>query len=191
MKKNAFTLIELLAVIVILGLTVTLIAVRVEKNIKDSKELATEYQVELIEDAAILYVTKYKNELTMLNTINIDNISLNDIIEKGLIDPKDLSEIDINNTVLIANIDGTIKTNYDKYQQNKNVIFLEGPDALALKKGSTYNELGAYVAVVNTGVIKLTESNITSNLNTNIEGNYTITYSYNNANNVNRNVKIS
>ena len=36
MKKNAFTLIELLSVIIILGLTVTLVVVRVEKNIKDT-----------------------------------------------------------------------------------------------------------------------------------------------------------
>ena len=38
-KKNGFTLIELLSVIIILGLTVTLVVVRVEKNIKDTKKI--------------------------------------------------------------------------------------------------------------------------------------------------------
>lgn len=45
MKKNAFTLIELLSVIIILGLTVTLVVVRVEKNIKDTKKIANAMQI--------------------------------------------------------------------------------------------------------------------------------------------------
>ena len=71
MKKNAFTLIELLSVIIILGLTVTLVVVRVEKNIKDTKKLANDMQVNMIEEAALLMSTDYQDELTILdNTTN-------------------------------------------------------------------------------------------------------------------------
>ena len=66
MKKNAFTLIELLSVIIILGLTVTLVVVRVEKNIKDTKKLANAMQIKMIEDAALLMSTDYQDELTKL-----------------------------------------------------------------------------------------------------------------------------
>ena len=68
MKKNAFTLIELLSVIIILGLTVTLVVVRVEKNIKDTKKLANAMQIKMIEDAALLMSTDYQDELTKLNS---------------------------------------------------------------------------------------------------------------------------
>ena len=71
MKKNAFTLIELLSVIIILGLTVTLVVVRVEKNIKDTKKLANAMQIKMIEDAALLMSTDYQDELTKLNSKNI------------------------------------------------------------------------------------------------------------------------
>ena len=38
MKKNGFTLVELLATIVILCITITIVIVQVDKNIKDDKK---------------------------------------------------------------------------------------------------------------------------------------------------------
>ena len=179
MKKNAFTLIELLAVIIILGLTVTLVVVRVEKNIKDTKKLANAMQIKMIEDAALLMSTDYQDELTKLNSKNIETITLQTLVNKGLLKSSDLKGIPLSNKVLLAKINDDIRVNYDKLQSNKNVIFLTGLDNITLHKNDTYTESGAYVAIIDTGVVALTSSNISGTINTNTVGTYKKTYSYN------------
>lgn len=54
-KQNGFTLVELLAVIVILGILLTFVSVNVIKNIKSSKEDVGEFTLSQIEDAAKTY----------------------------------------------------------------------------------------------------------------------------------------
>lgn len=190
MKKNAFTLIELLSVIIILGLTVTLVVVRVEKNIKDTKKLANDMQVNMIEEAALLMSTDYQDELTKLNSKNIETITLQTLVNKGLLKSSDLKDIPLSNKVLLAKINDDIRVNYDKLQSNKNVIFLTGLDNITLHKNDTYTESGAYVAIIDTGVVALTSSNISGTINTNTVGTYKRTYSYNNAVSVTRTINI-
>lgn len=190
MKKNAFTLIELLSVIIILGLTVTLVVVRVEKNIKDTKKLANAMQIKMIEDAALLMSTDYQDELTKLNSKNIETIKLQTLVNKGLLKSSDLKGIPLSNKVLLAKINDDIRVNYDKLQSNKNVIFLTGLDNITLHKNDTYTESGAYVAIIDTGVVALTSSNISGTINTNTVGTYKKTYSYNNAVSVTRTINI-
>jgi prepilin-type N-terminal cleavage/methylation domain-containing protein len=190
MKKNAFTLIELLSVIIILGLTVTLVVVRVEKNIKDTKKLANAMQIKMIEDAALLMSTDYQDELTKLNSKNIETITLQTLVNKGLLKSSDLKGIPLSNKVLLAKINDDIRVNYDKLQSNKNVIFLTGLDNITLHKNDTYTESGAYVAIIDTGVVALTSSNISGTINTNTVGTYKKTYSYNNAVSVTRTINI-
>lgn len=190
MKKNAFTLIELLSVIIILGLTVTLVVVRVEKNIKDTKKLANDMQVNMIEEAALLMSTDYQDELTKLNSKNIETITLQTLVNKGLLKSSDLKDIPLSNKVLLAKINDDIRVNYDKLQSNKNVIFLTGLDNITLHKNDTYTESGAYVAIIDTGVVALTSSNISGTINTNTVGTYKKTYSYNNAVSVTRTINI-
>lgn len=190
MKKNAFTLIELLSVIIILGLTVTLVVVRVEKNIKDTKKIANAMQIKMIEDAALLMSTDYQDELTKLNSKNIETITLQTLVNKGLLKSSDLKDIPLSNKVLLAKINDDIRVNYDKLQSNKNVIFLTGLDNITLHKKDTYTESGAYVAIIDTGVVALTSSNISGTINTNTVGTYKKTYSYNNAVSVTRTINI-
>lgn len=190
MKKNAFTLIELLSVIIILGLTVTLVVVRVEKNIKDTKKIANAMQIKMIEDAALLMSTDYQDELTKLNSKNIETITLQTLVNKGLLKSSDLKGIPLSNKVLLAKINDDIRVNYDKLQSNKNVIFLTGLDNITLHKNDTYTESGAYVAIIDTGVVALTSSNISGTINTNTVGTYKRTYSYNNAVSVTRTINI-
>ena len=190
MKKNAFTLIELLSVIIILGLTVTLVVVRVEKNIKDTKKLANAMQIKMIEDAALLMSTDYQDELTKLNSKNVETITLQTLVNKGLLKSSDLKDIPLSNKVLLAKINDDIRVNYDKLQSNKNVIFLTGLDNITLHKNDTYTESGAYVAIIDTGVVALTSSNISGTINTNTVGTYKRTYSYNNAVSVTRTINI-
>ena len=66
MKKNGFTLVELLAVIAILCITITIVIVQVDKNLKDATDLGNKMQIESIESAALLYVENTNSKILML-----------------------------------------------------------------------------------------------------------------------------
>ena len=186
--KKGFTLVELLAVIVILGVTIAIVAVKIDSSIKNSNNFINERQVELIENAANLYVEEYSNEITNFSTLNVGKVTLGTLINKGLIKEKDVKDISTSNVVMIAKVNGSIKTKYTETE--KNVIFLVGTDKVTTTLGSTYTDLGAYALVVNTGLVELTSSNMTSTVNVNTAGTYKVTYSYTNASNVERIVTV-
>ena len=186
--KKGFTLIELLAVIVILSITVTIVIVRIDKNIKDTTKFSNERLAETLEDAAILFVENYKNELTNFSTKKVDLIRINQLINKGLIDQKIIKD-SLTNVVLVAEVNGTIKSKYIK--TSKPVIFLNGPSQISLKKGENYVEYGAYVAIPETEVKVLENNYISSNsINTSTVGKYEKTYSYTSATNVIREIYV-
>ena len=147
-------------------------------------------QIKMIEDASLLMSTDYQDELTKLNSKNIETITLQTLVNKGLLKSSDLKDIPLSNKVLLAKINDDIRVNYDKLQSNKNVIFLTGLDNITLHKNDTYTESGAYVAIIDTGVVALTSSNISGTINTNTVGTYKKTYSYNNAVSVTRTINI-
>ncbi len=61
--KRGFTLIELMAVIVVLGIIATISIISVDKIIKDNKETTYNAQVATIEDAARTWGVKHIKEL--------------------------------------------------------------------------------------------------------------------------------
>lgn len=186
--KKGFTLIEILAVIVILTLTTTIVIIKVDKNIKETNKFSKERVAETIEDAAILFVENYKNELTDYDTKKVDLITINQLINKGLIDSKTIKET-TTNVVLVAEIHGTIKSKYIK--TSKPVIFLNGPSQITLKKGETYTEYGAYVAVPGVEVKELESYHISSNtIPTNTVGKYEKSYAYTTATEVIREIYV-
>ncbi len=195
MKKNkGFTLIELLAVIVIIAITSLLLITNVSKRVKESKNILTESQIETIETAALLYSEEYPTELTSFNTLNVDTVTLSMLISKGLILTSDITingeVLSTSNVVVIAKINNQVKTKYDIDQTGKNIIFLLGLDEVSVYKNETYSDMGAYVAIVGTGIIELTESNMVTTVNTTILGTYTVTYSYTNSLSVTRTVNV-
>lgn len=188
MNKKGFTLVELLAVIIILCITVTIVVVQVDKNIKDVNEFGNERQIESIESAAMIYVEDYRNSLTNIETKKVDTVSIENLINSGLIQSKDVEDIEISNLVLIADINGIIKVKY--IGTSTSVIFLNGPKEMSLYQGDAYQEMGAYVAIPETGLVELTSSNIASTVDTNTKGDYEVTYSYTGATSVVRKVNI-
>lgn len=188
-RKSGFTLIELLLVIVILTMTTTLIVVNINKNVKDVKSLATNIQISNIESSAYLLYNDYKEELTTINTTNIESISLSKLVTLGLLKNSDVENLDLNNVVLIVKINDKIKIKYDPLQNN-NLIFINGLEEITIHVGETYIEQGGYVVLDGSSIEELSTSNIISNVNTAEIGNYTVTYNYSNSSSVTRKVKV-
>ena len=188
MKKNGFTLIELMATIAILSMVMTVIVVKVNKNINETKDFGNKIQIEAIESAALLYAEEYRSSLTNIDEKKVDTVSLEALINIGLLKEKDVKDISKTNVVVIAEINDNIKVKY--VGTSKNVIFINGPTEMSIYIGDTYKEMGAFVAIPETGIIELTSSNILSNVNNNQIGEYEITYSYENTDSVKRKVSV-
>lgn len=187
MKKKGFTLIELLAVIVILSLTVMIVIVKVDKNIKDANKFGNERTTEMLENAATLYVENYRSELSNINSKGVDVITIDKLINKGLIESKDVND-PVTNVIVVAVINDVIRAKYTKTSMN--VIFLKGSSEISIYKGNNYVELGAYVAIPGSGLVELTNSNISSTVNKNTIGKYKVTYTYSGASSVERIVNV-
>lgn len=188
MKKNGFTLVELLATIAILCMTITIVIVKVDKNIKDANNFGNKMQKEAIESAALLYAEEYRNNLSNIEEKKVDTVSLETLINVGILKEKDVKEISRTNIVLIAEINNNIKVKYTG--TSKNVIFINGPAEMSIYVGDSYKEMGAFVAIPGTGVIELTSSNISSTIDTSNVGEYKVTYSYENTESVKRKVSV-
>ena len=80
MKKNGFTLIELIGTIVILSVILMLIVPEVTKRVKDASKDADEKTIENIELAAKNYASDNKGEtcVTVQKLINEGYLDLND-----------------------------------------------------------------------------------------------------------------
>lgn len=187
MKKNGFTLIEVLAVIILLGVIITIVVSIVDGDINLVKEYAKENQIKLIEESAEIYYLNYKNEIPSIDTTKIATITIQTLYDKGFIKDKDLvvnSKETIKKTdkVLIYLADGELFTLYDKTQTISLMIILKGPSEIKIRKDGEYTEYGAVVInTLTTTIIDIPPSNISGTVNTSVEGTYTITYSYSGA----------
>lgn len=197
MNKNGFTLIELLAVIIILLLLSTIIVPIIRQDMLVAENYASDSQVRLIEETAYIYALNYKDEISTIDTNNIAIIQVQALLDKGLITDKDLKvnnkdTVKSTDKVIIAKIEDNIKAIYDKKQENKPIIILHGPSKIKLSRNGTYFEYGASVINISPASISdIPLANITSNVNVSTPGSYKVTYTYNNANSVVREVEIS
>lgn len=119
-KKEAFTLVEILAIIVILGVIITLITTSILGFMESSKEKAYNVLVETVQDSAKLYFSGNNEELQqILLTEGFFEITLEDLVNRGLldkiiIDPRNKEEIPlIKKVLIIRNESGTISYCYE------------------------------------------------------------------------------
>jgi len=70
MRKNGFTLVELLACLVLLGMLMLLVFPTVLNSYNEAKEKAYEAQVAYVESAAKKFVQEHKHEISKLATLN-------------------------------------------------------------------------------------------------------------------------
>ena len=118
MKKKGFTLIEVLATVVILGILVLLTIPIISSNIQKTKTRAYESQVKAINSAARKYMTRNTHLLPDENNPE-SIIQLVSIAVAGLI------EDNIENPLTGGTMNGCVKVSYNK---NNEVYFYEYSD---------------------------------------------------------------
>lgn len=185
MKKNAFTLIELIATIALLGMLATIVITVAVKKINETKEKSREMLIESIELAAITYVTENTEELINFQKNDYIYVTLKTLVEKeyftaSLIDQTTKKSLPITDTVYVTrNQNGTITATYDINQRQKAQMILNGAYNEYLKVGSEYIEKGV-LATASDGSDISTSITTSGSVDTTKTGTYTITYTYNN-----------
>ena len=90
--KRGFTLIELLGVIIILALLAILVFPSIVNSVRNSSKKTDDLTLDLIYNAASLYIDNYKNKFPKTNG-NEYSIKLQDLVDEGLlVSPIKLSE---------------------------------------------------------------------------------------------------
>lgn len=121
MNKKAFTLIELLAVIVVLGVIALLIFPNVDKTINETKEKSYARQISILEQAAKKYMKDNLNELPTDSCC----VTIETLINSGYISAKDKDSTGnyvvinpITNEPLTGSIDVIYDEDYKQYEYN-------------------------------------------------------------------------
>ena len=128
MKKTGFTLVELLAVIVILAIVLIIAVPGVLSIINKTKENAYERQIDMIKEATRLYVTTNPNVdwRDHKTVVNLSDLQGQGLLDQKLIDPRSKKEIKgiavvVTKTGNNMNYDivytGTSNANYPVYNQ--------------------------------------------------------------------------
>lgn len=180
MKKNAFTLIEILAAIVIMGILSTIIVTASIRKVNQARENSYKTLINSIELSAKNYVVDNENNLDDFLNNDWINISLQTLVDNKYLNniknPKTNKNLPLTDIVYVTrNYDGKIEATYDIEQDNKNKLTLSGAYNIYIKENSTYNDPGILLnnSLINSGVT------ITGEVNTSIVKKYQITYQYN------------
>lgn len=185
MKKNAFTLVELIATIGLLGMLATITITISVRKINETKEKARDTMIESIELAAKNYINDYGNEILEFNNNDNVYISLQTLVEKeyfteSLIDPTTKKSLPLTNEIYVTREEsGEITSTYNVNQRKEPKITLIGSYNEYVEEGSEYVEKGV-IAINSSKEDVSTIITITGNVDTTTPNTYKITYELDN-----------
>ena len=126
LKKNGFTLVELLAVIVILGMVMIIVVPNVNKLINLNKERNQEQLVKSVKNAAKLYISDYKYSISIDGECGNDKTKEINLLKNfggspsvTFTDSKIPVRVLVNDGDLTTNKDGNIYSPSDKEKKLK------------------------------------------------------------------------
>ena len=153
MKKKGFTLVELLAVIIILSLVLVIAVPSVNKYIKQSKEKAYDTQISTIIEAAQAYASANSGLLPrkeeFVVKITLGQLKSSGLIKEEVKNPNDDKYFDDALTIEIKKkgetytydiVESTITT---RDGEKSPIINLNGSPMVTYNLNATYTELGA------------------------------------------------
>lgn len=182
--KRGFTLMELLATIIIMLFILTITIPLIKNRVDNARERSLDNLIKNIENAAEKYVLDNRNSFNELDNFGYMNIKLETLvqgkyIDENLVNPVTKESLYYDDVVYVTlNYLNKLEVIYDINQKNKPKITLNGTLNLRIKKGSTYTELGA-IAIDKNGNDISSSIVIKGNVDTNVEGVYEIKYSVN------------
>ena len=185
MKKNAFTLVELIATIALLGMLATITITISVRKINETKERARDTMIESIELAAKNYINDYGNEILEFNNNDNIYITLQTLVEKeyfteSLIDPTTKKSLPLTNEIYVTREEsGEITSTYNVNQRSVPKLTLIGSYNEYVEEGSDYVEKG--VTALSPSKEDISSSvTITGTVDTSIPNTYKITYELDN-----------
>ena len=116
-SKKGFTLIELIATIVIMALILIMVMPAITALVNNNKDKAYEYYGDSIIEATEIFVGREKEDITSLGTLNFTgcvDINYSDLINTDLIKPYSDDKIDCSN----AKVRYTKERNKESYSIN-------------------------------------------------------------------------
>ena len=149
MKKNGFTLVELIATLALLAMLTTLISRVVIKKVNEAKAYERNVLINSIELAAITYTNEYDN--VDLQTNDCAYITLQELVEKNLlnndlIDPTTKKSLALSDTVYVTkDINGNKYATYNINQHYETTLKLNGKYNVYVKINDVYNEPGVII----------------------------------------------
>ena len=190
MKKNGFTLVELLASIVLLAILATITINVTVRKINESKEKSRQTLLKSIELAAVQYVTNHSDEIENFSNkdfayITLETLVRNEVFTNSLVDPTTKKALPMSDTVYVTrSANGKISSKYDINQKSKSTLILNGSFNIYVKQNSVFTDPGV-VATSSSGAS--VTATVTGTVDTSTKGTYVITYSHG-ENSITRNV---
>lgn len=197
-NKRGFTLVELLAVLVVLSVLAVIATPIVQTTLKNNKQQTYIVFVEQLENIAKDYLYKHSDEIPNDNETKV--ISLEELKKEGLlqIDVKNPNTGNIVSNQSYINVTGKGNnyeydvnifdlTDADKIEEGAPSITLNGNQIINLSVGEEYVEYGTTNDDVSIQIIS--ENREVSSIDTSQKGTYTIYYSLEQNNKIGINIR--